>query len=121
MKLVTRLSLLVAVFVLAAVVLAGCSGQDGALTRSYYAPDPCQFTTLDLQPNPGVDLAAQGQTLIDGFVGVPAIGDVTFYPAKSQMEVTWCIESQTEQGVIAAVEKTGLAAITQATTVENSR
>lgn len=123
MNLVARMSLVpVMILLLAAVLLSGCTaekavGSNGAITRSYGASDPCQFTTIDLEPKPGVDLEARGQKLVDGFEGFQAIGDVNFYPRQSRLEVTWCNTMQTEQGVVRAVAQTNLATIGEVKTV----
>lgn len=126
MNLVGRTSLVVVVcLMLVAVMLTGCSAQpeggpQSVISRSYGASDPCQFTTIELKAKSDVDLAAQGQKLVDGFEGFEAIGDVNLYPRQSRVEVTWCNSMQTEQGVVRAVAQTNLATVTQVTTVPNS-
>lgn len=123
----TRLNraLYLAVALLVAVVLSGCSatssGPEPDFSRDFGATDPCQFTTLELAPRPGVDLSAAGQRLVDGFEGYQDIGEVRFFAGTSTLEVTWCNAMQTEQGVLRAVSLTNLVTVDSVTTQPNTR
>lgn len=127
-KLVAREGMvLLPVLLLASVVLlSGCSpkaqaGPTASFSRSYGATDPCQFTTLQLKPKQGVDLSVAGQKLVDGFEGFTAIGDVNLYAGDSKLDVTWCTEMQTEQGIVRAVGLSNLVTIESVSTQPNTR
>lgn len=115
---VAALSMLTLMLVLA----AGCSseksasGAPGTITRSFGTTGPCQSTTIPLQPKQGVDLAQQGEKLVDSFTGAPGIGDVVLDPAKQTISVTWCIDQTSEQGVVRALALSNLVTLGQPVT-----
>lgn len=115
-----------ALMIFSAVVLAGCSTQPapqsatGVVSRDFGAQDPCQRTVFKLQPKPGVDLAQSGSRLLGAYEGYEAIGVVALNTLDGTLDVTWCNAMQSEQGVVRAVNLSGLVAIQEfATTPAN--
>lgn len=95
---------------------AAPSKSQGVIARSFGTPDACQSTAIALEPKQGVDLVEKGQKIVDAYEGVPGIGDVELDPATRSMNITWCINQNSEQGVLRILSLTGLVTIGSAQT-----
>lgn len=84
---------------------------DGKITRSFGSASACQATSLVLAPASGVDLAQQGEQVINAFQGMEGIGDVTLDVTSARMDVAWCESSQSEATVAQALASTGLVSV----------
>ena len=116
-----------AVFILAVVglligvvVMAGAKGTsanvvNGKITKSFGAASPCTSASIPVTANPGVDLASQGEKLVDSFVGQTGVGDVTLDLASSTLDITFCESSQTEDSIRQTLTGTGLVSVGAAT------
>lgn len=107
--------IVIAVFI-AGFLIAGRMGttpaaRDGKITRSFGSASACQSSSLVLAPTEGVDLAKQGEAVINAFQGMEGIGSVTLDTATGAMEVGWCESSQTEASVAQALAATGLVTV----------
>lgn len=95
------------------VLIAGSKGTtakvvDGKITKSFGGASPCTSALVPVMANQGVDLAAQGDKLVDAFTGLEGVGDVTLDLASSTVEVKFCESQQTEDSVRQALAGTGL-------------
>lgn len=105
---VTGLVLVVAV----AFVMVGQSSKpqlvNGTLTRAFGGVGACTSTTLALTPAQGVDLARDGDKLIDSLAGIESIGLVTLHVDRSEMTVEFCDSSTNDGAIRNALASTGL-------------
>lgn len=95
------------------VVIAGNNGTTakavgGKITKSYGAASPCASASIPVMANQGVDLASQGDKLVDAFADMEGVGDVTLDIARSTLDVAFCESLQTEDSMRQAVARTGL-------------
>ena len=98
------------------VVMAGAKGTsanvvNGKITKSFGAANPCTSASIPVTANPGVNLASQGEKLIDSFVGQTGVGDVTLDLATSTLDITFCESSQSEDSVRKTLTGTGLVSV----------
>lgn len=114
---VARLGVAILLPLVAMLALAGCSSTDsaaradGVVARDFGAQDPCQRTILKVRAKDGVDLEQSGPKLVNAYEGYQAIGEVTLDPKAGVLDVTWCNAMQSEEGVVRAVNLSGLVAI----------
>lgn len=81
------------------------------ITKSFGAVNPCTAASIPVMANQGVDLADQGEALVDAFVGQDGIGDVKLDVARGVIDVAFCSSSQTEQTVRQILEGSGLVSL----------
>jgi len=72
---------------------------DGKITKSFGAASPCTSASIPVMAKQGVDLASQGEKLVDAFTGHEGVGDVTLDIARSTVDITFCKSSQTEDAI----------------------
>jgi len=104
--------------VIAVAIIAGAttnSGDivNGTLTRDFGAPSACQSTSLPFTANQGVDLAQQGEKLLEAFEGMDGVGVVTIDLAQSKVDMEWCESSQSEESMRQALSVPGLITLGQ--------
>ena len=100
-------------------VIAGSKGVSakvvgGTMKKSFGAASPCTSASIPVQPNQGVDLSSQGETLLDAFMGQEGIGDVTLDIDRSVVDITFCASSQSEGSVRQILSGTGLVSVAAA-------
>lgn len=81
---------------------------DGTFTANYPGVGACTSSNLQLTPAAGVDLAKQGDKLVDSLAGVESVGNVTLYIAESRMTVEYCESSTSEEQIKQVLASTGL-------------
>ncbi|MHB8923811.1 MAG: cupredoxin domain-containing protein [Coriobacteriia bacterium] len=81
------------------------------ITKSFGAVNPCDATSIPVMANQGVDLADQGEALVDSFAGQEGIGDVKLDVARGVIDVSFCESSQSEQTVRQTLEGSGLVSL----------
>lgn len=84
------------------------------ITKSFGAANPCAAASIPVTANEGVDLATQGEQIIDAFTGMEGVGDVTLDVARSVVEITFCESSQSEASVRQTIASTGLVSVATA-------
>ena len=105
----------------AGVLIAGNAGTtakvaNGTIKKSFGAASPCTSASIPVMANQGVDLASQGEKLVDAFTGQEGVGDVTLDIARSTVDITFCESSQTEASVGKILSGTGLVSVGPSTT-----
>lgn len=103
---------LVGVFVLAFSIAGAKSTStkvvDGRISRDFGSTSPCQSTSIPFSPVPGVDLAAEGGKILEGFEGMEGVGVVTIDLNQSKVDLAWCESSQTEESMRQVINSSGL-------------
>lgn len=102
------------------VVIAGGSGTSarvtgGTIKKSFGAASPCTSASIAVVANQGVDLATDGEKLVDAFIGKEGIGDVTLDIGRSTVDIAFCESSQTQDSIRQILAGTGLVTIGGAT------
>lgn len=107
--------IVVGVFVAGALIAgnAGTSAKvaNGTIKKSFGAASPCTSASIPVMANQGVDLASQGEKLVDAFTGQEGVGDVTLDIARSTVDITFCESSQSEASVGQILSGTGLVSV----------
>lgn len=110
----------IGVFVAGALIAgnAGTSAKvvNGTIKKSFGAASPCTSASIPIMANQGVDLASQGEKLVDAFTGQEGVGDVTLDIARSTVDITFCASSQSEASVGQILSGTGLVSVGPPTT-----
>lgn len=109
--------LVVGVFVIG-FAIAGAKGTsaavvDGKISRDFGAPSACQSASLPFTANQGVDLAQQGEKLLEAFQGMDGVGEVTVDLTQSKIDMAWCESSQSEESMRQALSSSGLITLGQ--------
>lgn len=86
---------------------------NGQLTRSFGGTDPCASASIPFTPNPGVDLAKDGDKLLAVFEGMEGVSDVTINLVQSKIDMTYCGSTQTEETMRQALLSAGLVTLEQ--------
>lgn len=81
---------------------------DGTFTRQYPGVGACTSADLKLTPAPGVDLAKDGNKLVDSLAGVESVGNVTLYVADQRITIEYCESSTNEEQLKQTLGSTGL-------------
>lgn len=94
-------------------VIAGGQGVSakvagGTIKKSFGAASPCTSASIPLMANQGVDLGAQGEKLLDSFIGQEGIGDVVLDLDRSVVDITFCESLQTDESIRQILTGTGL-------------
>jgi len=110
---VTVMLIAVGVVAVAAVftisMASGPQVADGKLTKSFGGEaSACTSTTIAIKPAQGVDLAKDGEEILNAFSGMQGIGAVTLYTNDSRVEVQYCESSTSEDALKGALTNTGL-------------
>ncbi len=109
---VVLMTVILGLVVVIAFVVVGQSSKptlvDGTLSRKFPGVGACQTAALAFTPADGVDLASQGDKLIDSLSAIESIGQVTLYPAESRITVEFCDSSTNEEAIKGALASTGL-------------
>lgn len=109
---VALMAVILGLVVVIAFVVVGQSSKptlvDGTLSRAFGGVGACQTAALAFTPADGVDLAREGDKLIDSLNGIESIGQVTLYPAESRITVEFCDSSTNEEAIKGALASTGL-------------
>ena len=110
---VTVMIIAVGVFAAAAVftinMASGPQVADGKLTKSFGGEaSACTSTTIAITPAQGVDLAKDGERILDAFSGMQGVGAVTLYTNDPRVEVQFCESSTNEDALKGALTSTGL-------------
>jgi len=101
-------------------VIAGGQGVSakvagGTIKKSFGAASPCTSASIPVTASQGVDLNAQGETLVDAFIGQEGIGDVVLDLDRSVVDIKFCASSQSEESVRKTLTGTGLVSVGAAT------
>jgi len=110
---VTVMMIAVGVVALAAVftisMASGPQVADGKLTKSFGGEaSACTSTMIAIKPAQGVDLAKDGERILDAFAGMQGVGAVTLYTDDSRIDVQFCESTTTEDALKGALANTGL-------------
>jgi len=110
---VTVMLIAVGVVAIAAVftisMASGPQVADGKLSKSFGGEaSACTSTTIAIKPAQGVDLAKDGEEILDAFAGMQGVGAVTLYTDDSRVEVQFCESTTTEDALKGALTNTGL-------------
>lgn len=95
-------------FIFAATRGTSAAVVDGKIAKNFGSQSACQFSSIPVIPNEGVDLARQGEELVNAFDGASGVGDVVLDVEQSRIDIGWCESSQSEESVRQALMSTGL-------------
>jgi len=104
--------------IVAGTLVAGAGGTSakvvgGKLTKSFGTAAPCASASVAVVANEGVDLAKQGEKLLEAFTGQEGVTDVTLDIERSTIDVGYCESKQSPDSISQLLTNTGLVSVAQ--------